>query len=129
MTDEQLKSAIDDELGWTPNAGTNLADVAVEGLLLIAVVSGDWPADDMHPLGYGRERFFWSLVAAVGIDLNRWPRSASAWARASRSCLRARAEAARGDRGVGVSSGDLAVVGGHGQDVRDHKDADAPGEG
>ena len=46
---------------------TNLADVAVGGFLLIAVVSSDRPADDMHPLGYGRERFFWSFVAAVGI--------------------------------------------------------------
>jgi cation diffusion facilitator family transporter len=46
---------------------TNLADVAVGGFLLIAVVSSDRPADDLHPLGYGRERFFWSFVAAVGI--------------------------------------------------------------
>ena len=46
---------------------TNLADVAVGCFLLVAVVSGDRPADDLHPLGYGRERFFWSFVAAVGI--------------------------------------------------------------
>ena len=46
---------------------TNLADVAVGGFLLIAVVSSNRPADDLHPLGYGRERFFWSFVAAVGI--------------------------------------------------------------
>ena len=46
---------------------TNLADVAVGLFLLIGVVSGDRPADDQHPLGYGRERFFWSFIAAVGI--------------------------------------------------------------
>jgi cation diffusion facilitator family transporter len=46
---------------------TNLADVAVGGFLLIGVVSGERPADARHPLGYGRERFFWSFVAAVGI--------------------------------------------------------------
>jgi cation diffusion facilitator family transporter len=46
---------------------TNLADVAVGGFLLIGVVSGERPADAQHPLGYGRERFFWSFVAAVGI--------------------------------------------------------------
>ena len=46
---------------------TNLADVAVGAFLLVAVVSSDRPADDLHPLGYGRERFFWSFVAAVGI--------------------------------------------------------------
>jgi hypothetical protein len=47
--------------------GTNLADVAVGVFLLIGVVTGDRPADDRHPLGHGRERFFWSFVAAVGI--------------------------------------------------------------
>ena len=46
---------------------TNLADVAVGGFLLIGVVTGERPADAKHPLGYGRERFFWSFVAAVGI--------------------------------------------------------------
>jgi cation diffusion facilitator family transporter len=46
---------------------TNLADVAVSAFLLIGVVSSSRPADSAHPLGYGRERFFWSFVAAVGI--------------------------------------------------------------
>ena len=46
---------------------TNAADVAVGVFLLIAVVSSGRPADDTHPLGYGRERFFWSLFAALGI--------------------------------------------------------------
>jgi cation diffusion facilitator family transporter len=46
---------------------TNLADVAVSSFLLIAVVRGVRPADDEHPLGHGRERFFWSFVAAIGI--------------------------------------------------------------
>jgi cation diffusion facilitator family transporter len=46
---------------------TNLADVAVGAFLLIGVVSSERPADDDHPLGYGRERFFWSFVAAAGI--------------------------------------------------------------
>jgi cation diffusion facilitator family transporter len=46
---------------------TSLADVAVGVFLMIGVVSGDRPADDSHPLGYGRERFFWSFIAAVGI--------------------------------------------------------------
>jgi cation diffusion facilitator family transporter len=43
------------------------ADVAVEVFLLIGVVSSARVADDSHPLGYGRERFFWSLLAALGI--------------------------------------------------------------
>jgi cation diffusion facilitator family transporter len=46
---------------------TNLADVAVGIFLLLGVLRSDRPADDDHPLGYGRERFFWSFVAAAGI--------------------------------------------------------------
>jgi divalent metal cation (Fe/Co/Zn/Cd) transporter len=25
------------------------------------------PADDQHPLGYGREAYFWALIAALGV--------------------------------------------------------------
>jgi cation diffusion facilitator family transporter len=46
---------------------TNLADVAVGVFLLLGVLRGGRPADDAHPLGHGRERFFWSFVAAAGI--------------------------------------------------------------
>jgi cation diffusion facilitator family transporter len=45
----------------------NAADMAVVAFLLIGVLSGARRADDAHPLGYGRERFFWSLFAALGI--------------------------------------------------------------
>jgi cation diffusion facilitator family transporter len=45
----------------------NAADVAVQVFLLIGVVSSVRAADQDHPLGYGRERFFWSLFAALGI--------------------------------------------------------------
>jgi cation diffusion facilitator family transporter len=41
--------------------------MAVVAFLLIGVLSSARPADDSHPLGYGRERFFWSLFAALGI--------------------------------------------------------------
>jgi cation diffusion facilitator family transporter len=43
------------------------ADVAVQVFLLIGVFSSSRPSDDTHPLGYGRERFFWSYLAALGI--------------------------------------------------------------
>lgn len=43
------------------------ADVAVQVFLLIGVLSSARPSDDEHPLGYGRERFFWSFLAALGI--------------------------------------------------------------
>jgi cation diffusion facilitator family transporter len=45
----------------------NAAEVAVEVFLLIGVLSSARPPDATHPLGYGRERFFWSLFAALGI--------------------------------------------------------------
>src|SRR5271154_6077060 len=47
----------------------NAADVAVQVFLLIGVLSSTRPPDQTHPLGYGRERFFWSLLAALGIFL------------------------------------------------------------
>ena len=46
---------------------TSLADVAGSVFLLIGVISSRRVADHRHPLGYGRERFFWSLLAAVGV--------------------------------------------------------------
>ena len=48
---------------------TGLADVAGGVFLLIGVISSGRAADDRHPLGYGKERFFWSFVAAVGVFL------------------------------------------------------------
>lgn len=45
----------------------SLADTTNEGLLLVAVKRSNRPADDRHQFGYGRERYFWTLLAAVGI--------------------------------------------------------------
>jgi cation diffusion facilitator family transporter len=45
----------------------SIADTGNEVLLYIGVRRGMRPADDRHPLGYGQARFFWSLLAAVGI--------------------------------------------------------------
>lgn len=43
------------------------ADVLNEVLLLVSLHRSARPADRTHPFGYGMERFFWSLLAAVGI--------------------------------------------------------------
>jgi cation diffusion facilitator family transporter len=43
------------------------AEVAVTVLLLIGVLSSVRGPDEAHPLGYGRDRFFWSLFAALGL--------------------------------------------------------------
>jgi cation diffusion facilitator family transporter len=46
---------------------TSIVDVVVGGFLLLGVIRSARPADGRHPLGYGREGFFWSFVAAAGI--------------------------------------------------------------
>src|SRR5262245_3019430 len=45
----------------------SLADTANEVLLYIGIRRARRPPDDQHPLGYGQARYFWSLLAAVGI--------------------------------------------------------------
>ncbi len=53
-------------VGLRAQTAANAADLAVVAFLLIGVLSSARPADQDHPLGYGRERFFWSLFAALG---------------------------------------------------------------
>lgn len=48
-------------------AAHSIADTVTEVLLLAALRRSDQPADRAHPLGYGKERFFWALIAAVSI--------------------------------------------------------------
>lgn len=45
----------------------SVADTTNELFLLTALHRSAKPADNAHPFGYGMERFFWSLLAAVGI--------------------------------------------------------------
>jgi cation diffusion facilitator family transporter len=45
----------------------SIADTANEVLLYVGLRHGARPADDRHPLGHGQARYFWSLLAAVGI--------------------------------------------------------------
>jgi cation diffusion facilitator family transporter len=48
-------------------AAHSVADTFTEGLLLTALRRSSKPADRAHPFGYGKERYFWSLMAAVSI--------------------------------------------------------------
>jgi cation diffusion facilitator family transporter len=48
-------------------AAHSVADTFTEALLLTALRKSDKPADRKHPFGYGKERYFWSLLAAVSI--------------------------------------------------------------
>ena len=43
----------------------SLADASNEVLLGISLRRATAPADDLHPLGHGRERFLWAFLAAI----------------------------------------------------------------
>ena len=45
----------------------SLADTINQALLWLGIRLSERPADREHPYGYGAERFFWSLVSAMGI--------------------------------------------------------------
>jgi cation diffusion facilitator family transporter len=47
-----------------------VADTFTEALLLTALRRSERPADRAHPFGYGKERYFWSLLAAVSIFMS-----------------------------------------------------------
>jgi cation diffusion facilitator family transporter len=46
-------------------AAHSVADTANQGLLMVSLKRSDRPADEEHSFGYGKERFFWVLLAAV----------------------------------------------------------------
>ncbi len=48
-------------------AAHSVADTLNQIFLLAALKRSQKPADIQHPFGYGMERYFWSLLAAVGI--------------------------------------------------------------
>jgi cation diffusion facilitator family transporter len=48
-------------------AAHSLGDTMNQVFLLTALKRSSRPPDEQHPFGYGQERFFWSLIAAVGI--------------------------------------------------------------
>ena len=62
-----IAASLSGSLGLRAQAADNVAASAVGLFLCIGVFSSARPTDDTHPLGYGRELFFWSLFAALGI--------------------------------------------------------------
>src|SRR6195952_578452 len=48
-------------------AAHSFADTLNQVFLMTAIKRSQKPADVQHPFGYGMERYFWSLIAAVGI--------------------------------------------------------------
>lgn len=62
-----VAGALSGSAAMISEAAHSLADTTNEGLLLIAVKRSNRPNDERHPFGYGRERYFWTLLSAVGI--------------------------------------------------------------
>jgi hypothetical protein len=58
-------------------AAHSWADTGNEVFLMIANRRARRPADDTHPLGYGREAYVWSLIAALGLGLHQLTGSAT----------------------------------------------------
>jgi len=48
-------------------AGHSVADTLNQGFLYTSLRRADKDPDRQHPFGYGKERFFWALIAAVGV--------------------------------------------------------------
>src|ERR687888_549658 len=47
----------------------SVADTANQAFLLLSIQRGERAPDEEHPFGHGKERFFWSFLAAVMIFL------------------------------------------------------------
>jgi cation diffusion facilitator family transporter len=62
-----VAAAITGSAAMAAEAGHSVADTFNELLLLAALRRSARPADRRHPLGYGKERYFWSLLVAVAI--------------------------------------------------------------
>jgi len=64
-----IAGAISGSSALLAEAAHSVADTTNQLLLLVSIGLGERPPDEEHPFGYGKERFFWTLLAAVLIFL------------------------------------------------------------
>jgi cation diffusion facilitator family transporter len=62
-----VASVLTGSASMTAEAAHSWADTGNEIFLLVADRRGAIERDDEHPLGYGRETYFWSTIAAFGL--------------------------------------------------------------
>jgi cation diffusion facilitator family transporter len=60
-------AALTGSTAMAAEAAHSLADTGNDLFLFVAQRRSSRPADDRHPLGYGREAYFWALIAAIGV--------------------------------------------------------------
>ncbi|MEV4557111.1 cation diffusion facilitator family transporter [Kitasatospora sp. NPDC049285] len=59
-----VAGAISGSSAMLSEAAHSFADTVTEVLLFFSLKRSSRPADDRHPLGYGRERYLWALLAS-----------------------------------------------------------------
>ncbi|MFJ5230632.1 cation diffusion facilitator family transporter [Kitasatospora sp. NPDC088391] len=59
-----VAGAISGSSAMLSEAAHSFADTVTEVLLFVSLKRGTRPADDLHPLGHGRERYLWALLAS-----------------------------------------------------------------
>jgi cation diffusion facilitator family transporter len=64
---KSLAAVLTGSASMTAEAAHSWADVGNEIFLLVADRRGSGRADKRHPLGHGRESYFWSTIAAFGL--------------------------------------------------------------
>src|SRR3954470_25063753 len=64
---KSVVAAVTGSASMVAEAAHSWADAGNEVFLVIAERRSEKPADPAHPLGYGREAYVWSMIAAFGL--------------------------------------------------------------
>ncbi|MEV4259050.1 cation diffusion facilitator family transporter [Spirillospora sp. NPDC049652] len=62
-----IAAAVTGSASMAAEAAHSVADTFNEVLLIVGLRRSERPADRAHPLGYGKERYIWTLLVAVAI--------------------------------------------------------------